>query len=194
MKTLFQSHIVTSLFATALLAPFASQAGHPISATSGKDAKPVVEEPQYQLQPIFTRYAKISDKVTISTMVRGSRNVDLQEAGNLESWGGDVEIVFPFLERFQLRINGPVYTNGHARTLPVPVTGKGGRTVTQKEENISLSGYGGVFDFVSLQLEAQILTEEKSGINLTASIGGAKMADPLRTNSVGRYNHAGEST
>ena len=192
MKTYLYSRIVFTLGIGSLLAPLTSQAGQPVSASTGKGAKPVIEEPKYQLQPIFTRYAKISDKVTFSTMVRGSRNVELQEAGNLESWGADVEIVFPFLERYQLRINGPVYTNGHARTLPVPVTGKGGRIVTQKEENISLSGYGGVFDFVSLQLEAQILTEEKSGINLTASIGGAKMADPLRTNSVGRYNHAGE--
>lgn len=192
MKTHLNSRILIALGIVSLLAPLSSWAGQPVSTASGKSAKPVIEEPQYQLQPIFTRYAKISDKVTFSTMVRGSRNVELQEAGDLESWGADVEIVFPFFERFQLRINGPIYTNGHARTLPVPVTGKGGRTVTQKVENISMSGYGGVFDFVSLQLEAQFLTEEKNGINMTASIGGAKIADPLRTHSFGRYNHAGE--
>lgn len=152
----------------------------------------VEEKPKYQLQPIFTHLASISEKVTFSTTVRGSRSVEVQEAANLSSWGFDAELVVPLFKRFQLRLAAPVYTNGHARTLPVPVTGKGGRIVTQKVENIKLSGYGGVFDFGSVQLDGQFLTQEQHGINMTASVGMAKMLDPLRTNSVGRYNHAGE--
>jgi hypothetical protein len=178
----------------ALLPLSSVQAGQPFYGPTGKDAKPMLtpEEPAYQLQPIFTRLAKTSDKVTFSTTIRGSRDVELQEAENLDSWGVDADLVFPFLKRFQLRINVPAYTNGHARLLPTPVLLKSGRITTQPHDNIRLNGRGGVFDFPSLQLEGQFLTQEQHGVNMTASIGIAKMLDWLKTNSVGRYNHAGE--
>lgn len=177
----------------ALLTPGFLQAGQPFYGPAGKDAKIIPEDPPaFQLQPIITRLARTSDKVTFSTTIRGSRDAELQEAENLDSWGVDAELVFPFFKRFQLRINVPAYTNGHARLLPTPITGNNGQITVQKVENIRLSGRGGVFDFPSLQLEGQVLTQEQHGVNLTASIGIAKMLHWLRTNSVGRYNHAGE--
>lgn len=174
--------------------PARVHAGPPVHRETGKEAKALPEEPRYQLQPIFTRLGTISDKFTFSTTFRGSRGVDLQEAQNLESWGIDAEVVFPFLKRFQLRVAVPVYTEGQARLLPVSVTHhRTGRITRQPTHRVYMSGYGGVFDYASLQLEAQFLTQEQNGLNMIASIGASKIADPLRTDSVGRYNHAGES-
>lgn len=192
MKTPLSLQVAVTATLACLFALSPARAGEPMTGAPGKGATTVVEVPQFQLQPIFTRHARIADKVTFSTTVRGSRNVELQEARDLEWWGVDAEIVFPFLERFQLRLNVPLYSDGHADLLPVPVTGKGGLRVMQKEGRIDLSGYGGVFDFASLQLEGQVLTEEKHGVNLTLSVGAAKITDPLQTDKVGRYNHAGE--
>lgn len=193
MQSSLASCIASALSLIALLIPGSSQAGQPFNSPAGKDAKPViVEEPQFQLQPIITRHARISDRITFSTTFRGSRDGELQEAENVDSWGVDAELVIPFLKRFQLRLNLPAYTNGHAYLLPVSVTGKNGLPATQKKDDIRFYGYGGVFDFASVQLEGQFLTQEQHGINMTASIGVAKRFDYLRTDSVGRYNHAGE--
>ena len=193
MQASLASCIALTLGLLALLTPGSSQAGQPLSGPVGKDAKPVVvEEPQFQLQPIITRLARISDKVTVSTTIRGSRDVEVQEAENFDSWGVDADLVVPFMQRFQLRLNVPLYTNGHARLLPVSVTGKNGLPTTQKKADIRFNGKGGVFDFASIQLEGQFLTQEQHGINMTASIGFAKMLDWLKTDTVGRYNHAGE--
>jgi len=173
--------------------PVSVFAGAPLNSSHGKAVEVAPEEPSYQLQPIFTRLARISDKITFSTTVRGSRNVDLQEAANLESWGIDAEVVFPFLKRFQLRVNVPIYTDGHAELLPIEVVHhRSGRITRQPTDRVEVSGYGGVFDFASVQLEGQFLTQEQNGINMTAAFGGAKITDPLQTNSVGKYNHAGE--
>ena len=188
------SCIALTLGCIALLTSASIHAGQPFYGPTGKEAKPMLlpEEPSFQLQPIITRHARTSEKITLSTTIRGSRDVELQEAENLDSWGVDAELVFPFLKRFQLRLNVPLYTNGHARLLSTPVTGNTGRVTVQKVENIRMHGKGGVFDFPSLQLEGQFLTQEQHGLNMSATIGIAKMLDWLKTNSVGRYNHAGE--
>ncbi len=193
MQAPLASCIAITLGLIALLTPGSSQAGQPFYGPTGKEAIPIlVEEPQFQLEPIITRHARISEKITVSTTIRGSRDVEVQEAENFDSWGVDAALVVPFFKRFQLRLNVPLYTNGHAYLLPTPVTGGSGVATTQKKDDIRFHGKGGVFDFASIQLEGQFLTQEQHGINMTASLGFAKMLDWLKTNSVGRYNHAGE--
>ena len=193
MNKRLPSSIAMTLGLIAMLTQGSVQAGQPLFGPTGKEAQPIViEESAYQLQPIFTRHGHISEKFTLSTTVRGSRDVELQEAENFDSWGIDVEAVLPLFKRFQLRLNVPVYTNGHARLLPIPVVHRSGRVTIQNVENIRMSGYGGVFDFASVQLEGQFLTQEQHGVNMIASIGIARRIDPLHTNSVGLYNHAGE--
>jgi hypothetical protein len=179
----------------ALFIPVSVQAGQPVNAPSGKEIKIAPEEPSFQLQPIFTRLARTSDKITISTTFRGSRDVELQEADHLNSWGFDAELVVPFLKRFQLRLNVPIHTEGSADLLTIPILDDKGRRVgTQPHDRVHLDGNGGVFDFASAQLEYQFLTEEQSGINMTASVGYAKRLDWLQTDRKvsGKFNHKGE--
>jgi hypothetical protein len=150
-------------------------------------------ESLYSPQPIFTRLAKTSDRITLSTTFRASRDVELQEADHVHTWGFDAELAVPFLERFQVRLNVPIHTEGSVHLLPVPVLHKSGRITTQPDKRVNLSGNGGVFDFASVQLEYQVLTEEKSGINLSAAFGLAERLDWLQTdaNVSGKYNHQG---
>ena len=83
------SCIAMTLGFIALLTPASIHAGQPFYGPTGKEAKPLLvpEEPAFQLQPIFTRHARTSEKITLSTTIRGSRDGELQEAENLDSWG-----------------------------------------------------------------------------------------------------------
>lgn len=191
MKTLRVRWFAFVVCFTVSLIPEVGRGGQPISPPGKTVEQPVA--PDFQLQPIFTRLAQTSTKITLNTTFRASRGVELQEADHVNSQGVDAELVVPFLKRFQLRIHVPICTEGDARLLPIPYVNKKLVTKTQPMDRVHFSGNSGVFDFASAYLEYQILTEEKSGLNLSVSGGIAERLDWLQTdNKISRkYDHSG---
>ena len=143
-------------------------------------AKTETAKSEFELQPIFTRYAKISKKITFSTTFRAYRDAELQEAENLDALGVDADLVVPFLNRFQVRLNVPIYTTGEARLIKPP------------HENITVESHGGTFDFTSVQLEWQFLNQEDHGVNMLLSGGAGVPLERLNTSIYDQYNHKGQ--
>lgn len=145
-------------------------------------------EGEYQVQPIFTRYAETAKKITFNANARIFNDVQLQEADSFDGWGvdADLTIPIPYTERFQLRLSWPFYTDGEAR-----VTEKGRSDTGQ---SIDVRGYGGVFDFPNAQIEYQFLTEEQKGFNMAGYAGFGEKMRHLWTTSFDDdvYNHDGQ--
>jgi hypothetical protein len=144
-------------------------------------------EGEYQVQPIFTRYAETVRKVTFNANARVFNDVDLQEADEFDGWSVDADLTFriPYTERFQVRLSWPFYTDGEARVR------EKGRVDTGRR--IDIRGYGGAFEFPTAQLEYQFLTEEADGLNMGAYAGYGEKQRHLWTTSFDRdvYNHDG---
>ena len=143
-------------------------------------AKTETATSEFELQPIFTRYAKISKKITFSTTFRAYRDAELQEAENLDALGVDADLVVPFLKRFQVRLSAPVYTTGEARLIKPP------------HKNITVDSFGGTFDFASIQMEWQFLNQAEHGVNMLISGGAGTRLDRLNTSIYDQYNHKGQ--
>lgn len=173
MNRITSTLIAGCTFAAVLcLAPFAG-------AAEDMTAKTEPAKAEYELQPIFTRYAKTSDKITFSSTFKAYRDAELQEAENLDALGVDAEILVPFAKRFQLRLNVPIYTAGNARLIAPP------------HENLTVEGWGGTFDFATAQFEWQFLNQADHGLNMSIGGGGGERLNWLDTSIADRYNHKG---
>jgi hypothetical protein len=145
-------------------------------------------EGEYQLQPIFTRYAETVRKITFNANARIFNHVALQEADHFDGWGVDADLTvpIPYTKHFQVRLSWPFYTEGEAR-----VREKGRPDTGQR---IDIYGYGGTFDFPNAQIEYQFLTEEEKGFNVAAYGGIGERQRKLWTTTFDDdiYNHAGQ--
>jgi hypothetical protein len=90
-----------------------------------------------------------------------------------------VDLVVPLAKRFQIRFNLPFYTSGGARLVRPP------------HDNISIWGFGGIFDFANIQGDWQFFREEDRGFNLSLSGGAGGPLRYLNTSLTDRYNHVG---
>jgi hypothetical protein len=145
-------------------------------------------EGEYQIQPIFTRYAETSKKITFDASARVFNGQQYQEVDNFDGWGVDADLVIPipFTKRFQVRLYYPFYTEGEGR-LTNP-----GQADTGKK--IEIEGYGGMLDFPNAQLEYQFLSESNHAFNAAAYAGfGMRFAEMHTTTlSDDVYNHRGK--
>lgn len=145
-------------------------------------------EGEYQVQPIFTRYAETAKKITLNANARVFNDVQLQEADGFDGWSvdADLTIPIPYTKRFQVRLSWPFYTDGEARVS------ERGRPDTGRR--IDVRGYGGVFEFPTAQVEYQFLTEEEKGFNMAAYGGFGEKMRHLWTTSYDDdvYNHDGQ--
>jgi hypothetical protein len=145
-------------------------------------------EGEYQIQPIFTRYAETVKKITFNSGVTLFHDVQLQEADNFDGWSvdADLTIPIPYTKTFQLRLEWPFYTDGRARVTDKEAPDRG--------ERIDVRGYGGTFQFPNLQLEWQFLSESNQGVNMAAYGGFGQSQRVLwtdeQTDDV--YNHKGD--
>ena len=64
-------------------------------------------ESEYQVQPIFTRYAETVRKVTFNANARVFNDVELQEADEFDGWTVDADLTFPipYTKHFQVRLS-----------------------------------------------------------------------------------------
>jgi len=145
-------------------------------------------EGEYQIQPVYTRYAETVKKITFNGTGRLFRDLQLQEADNFDGWTVDADLTVPIpgTERFQIRLYWPFYTDGTARLIDPgqPDTGK----------KIDIYGYGGTFDFPSMSFDYQFLSEKDDGFNLAGYVGVGARIYYLKTSTVSKdvYNHAGK--
>ena len=145
-------------------------------------------EGEYQIQPIFTRYAETAKKITFNATARIFSDVQMQEADRYDGWGvdADLTIPIPYTKRFQLRLFWPFYTDGDARLIDPghPDTGR----------RVDVRGYGGVFEFPNIQLEWQFLSESNRPLNMAAYGGIGERQRVLWVDSIDHdvYNHAGQ--
>jgi hypothetical protein len=146
-------------------------------------------EGEYQIQPIFTRYAETAKKITFNATARVFKDAQLQEVDRFDGWGVDADLTvpIPFTKTFQLRVFWPFYTEGDARLIAPrqPDTG----------QRIDVRGYGGTFDFPNIQLEWQFLKEEKHCLNMAVYGGAGERQRVLWTTTEDSdiYNHEGDN-
>jgi hypothetical protein len=147
-------------------------------------------EGEYQIQPIFTRYAETAKKITFNATARIFNDVQMQEADRFDGWGvdADLTIPIPYTRSLQLRVFWPFYTDGDARLTDPghPDTGR----------RVDVRGYGGVFEFPNVQLEWQFLSESNRPLNMAVYGGIGERQRVLWVDSVDDevYNHAGQYT
>jgi len=159
-----------------------------IFSARAADKSGTAQKPDYELQPIFTHYAKTLTKVTFRSTISGFNGVELQEANHFNGATVGGELVLPFLKRFQLMLAGPIYTWGKAE-LKQP-----------GHPSIDIDGPSGTFQFPNAQLQWQFLTEEESGMNMAVHAGYGQVLGKLHTTTddyfnVGAsdiYNHGGQ--
>lgn len=146
-------------------------------------------EGEYQVQPIFSRYAETQKKwVTFNTTARVFNGVDLQEANSFDGWGIDADVTLrvPFTKYLQARVFWPFYTEGKGAISDPARTDYG--------QHIRIDGHGGVFDFPNVELEYQFLTESNSGFNASfhGGIGEAQRVLDTTAAFADVFNHAGQ--
>lgn len=144
-------------------------------------------EGEYQVQPIFSRYAETVKKVTFNANVSLFNDMELQEADHFDGWtvDADLTIPIPWTKTFQLRLEWPFYTDGTARVNDPEAI--------DNNQKIDVRGYGGVWKFPNAQLEWQFLKETNSGFNMAAYAGIGEAQRVLWTTEQVEdvYNHAG---
>ncbi|MFO7665784.1 MAG: hypothetical protein R6V76_04130 [Desulfobacterales bacterium] len=137
----------------------------------------------FAVQPIFTRFARTETKIRFDTWYSHFRDVELQEADNFNGWtvGMDVTVPFDFAKGLQLYFNAPLYTEGSL----VPA---------KTDQKSDVHGKGGVFDFPSMQLEWQFMTQEEHGWNVAVRAGAGYSFATLENDGIPDiYNHKGSS-
>lgn len=139
-----------------------------------------------EMQPLFTRYARTSEKWALRVGYRSFTGMTLQEAHDFDADVMDVEFSMPLTERLQVRVYYPFHTDGHAYHFE-----DGGALV-------DVEGPSGVEDFPSLFVDYQFKkAEELGGANMMCYAGISHLFSHLdvdrQDNGVEfeRYNHRG---
>ena len=103
----------------------------------------------YSMQPIKTDPAKTQDKVMLSVSWESFQGMELDEVEDFDGWTLATELVLPFMDRFQLRFNMPLRTEGDAVVKSDHWIAPG--------MDIDVEGNGGVFDFITLLIDFILL-------------------------------------
>ncbi len=131
------------------------------------------------LQPISTRSAQTQIDISAELTAHSFNDVELGEADGFDGYSAAFELTAPFATDKQIRFSVPFYTKGDAYW---------------KEDGrpIDIDGYGGVFDYATLQFEQQTHFAEESGFNLAYAVGGGMRTAVLDTTVNDYYNHTGK--
>ncbi|WP_457673725.1 hypothetical protein [Thiolapillus sp.] len=124
-------------------------------------------------EPLRGTYADIGSQREFKLGWQGFKGMELDEADDLEGWTASAELVFPFMDKFQLRLSYPFRTDAEAVVKD--------DQPMQQGETIDVEGYGGVFDFLTVTFEHQLMFAEDAGYNLSYYVGGGRVPDRLDT-------------
>ncbi|MGB0258066.1 MAG: hypothetical protein ACPGES_05385 [Coraliomargarita sp.] len=142
------------------------------------------------LQPIHTRFAQTQEHFSVEFSIWSFSDFELEEADEFDGWSTAVEFVWPLpfekTEDMQLRFILPYYTEGDAVNTDESKVDVG--------EDIDIDGYGGVYEFMTLQFEHQLYALEADGFNGAYYFGFGKRTEVLDTSTVSedRFNHSGQ--
>lgn len=131
------------------------------------------------LQPISTHFAKTQTQVSFDLTASSFSNVELDEADDFDGYTTAFELTVPFDVNKQFRFSVPFYSKGDAYLKP------GGQP-------IDIDGYGGVFDYSTLQYEHQTQVADDAGFNLSYTLGAGMRTAVLDTGTGDYYNHTGK--
>jgi hypothetical protein len=131
-------------------------------------------------RPMITRLARTESAITLGAGIHYFEDVDLQEADSFDGYTVDLELVVPFLHRFQVWLYAPVYTEGEAKL----------RSASHQE--IDIRGNTGVTDFYSARLEYQFMNQSDNGFNMAVNGGVGTVIYGLETSIDDVYNHQGD--
>ncbi len=142
-------------------------------------------------EPLRSSYADIGEAMEFKLGWQSFKGMELDEADDLEGWTATAQAVFPFSGKYQLRIDFPFKTNADAVVKD--------NQPMQQGENIDVEGYGGVFDFLTVTFEHQLVFAENAGYNLSYYVGGGRVPDRLDTtkrdlknpDEMDPFNHTG---
>ncbi|MDY0212536.1 MAG: hypothetical protein RBR06_05985 [Desulfuromonadaceae bacterium] len=131
------------------------------------------------LQPIYTHFAQTQTEISLDLMASSFSNVELDEADNFDGYTAAFDLTIPVDVDKQFRFSVPFYTKGDAYLKP------GGQP-------IDIDGYGGVFDYATLQFEYQKYAADEVGYNMAYTIGYGIRTAVLDTGTGDYYNHTGK--
>ncbi len=142
-------------------------------------------------EPIRTQYADIGERMELKLGWQSFRGMEADEVEDFDGWSAKAEFVFPFADRFRLRLSYPFKTKGDARVKD--------DQPMQQGERVDIDGNGGVFDFLTLEFEHQLVFAEDTGYNLSYYVNGGRVPGRLHTTKkdlivAGEYdpmNHTG---
>ncbi len=134
----------------------------------------------YELEPVYTRNARNSQRITVNLTYDNFSNVRLEEADKFDGYTATAELIIPFGKdkSWEIRFEYPFKTDGDARFI-------------ETGESIDIEGDAGVFDFANLVLQRELSTIDKSSVNSSIYVGFGKRATYLNTSIDDKYNHAG---
>lgn len=126
-----------------------------------------------RLEPIKTFSPRTAPSVEIKVGVESFQGVELDEAEEFDGWTAAAEMTVPFAQKFQMRLAFPFRTEGDAVVKDEHFIMPG--------ESIDIEGSGGVFDFLTLTFEHELLAAKENGYGLAYYLGGGAAASSLDT-------------
>ena len=124
-------------------------------------------------EPLRAQYADISEKMELKISWQSFSGMEVDEVEDFDGWTATAEFSVPFAQRFRLRLNYPFKTKGDARVKD--------DQPMQQGERVDVEGNGGVYDFMILAFEHQLIFAQDSGYNLAYYINGGRVPGRLET-------------
>ena len=124
-------------------------------------------------EPLRTQYADIGDQMELKIGWQSFKGMEVDEVDDLEGWTAMAEFSIPFADRFRLRLNYPFKTNAEAIVKD--------DQPMQQGEKVDVEGNGGVYDFLTLTFEHQLVFAEDAGYNLSYYVNGGRVPGRLET-------------
>ncbi len=124
-------------------------------------------------EPIRTQYADIGDQMELKLGWQSFKGMEVDEVEDLEGWTAIAEFSIPLADKFRLRLSYSFKTDAEA-------TVKDNQPM-QQGEKVDVEGNGGVYDFLTLTFEHQLMFAEDTGYNLSYYVNGGRVPGRLHT-------------
>lgn len=143
-----------------------------------------------EMEPVFTRYARIYQAPTVDLRAEYFRDKPMEEMQDFDGYGVTLDITYPINAVSQIQLLAPLYTSGDGKydNPGDPANGL----------NLDVEGYGGVREYPSIIYERRFpWLEERLGANVAWLAGAGKRLAILdaeyKGTEVDRFNHTGHN-
>jgi len=142
------------------------------------------------MEPVFTRYARIYQAPTVDLRAEYFRDKPMEEMQDFDGYGVTLDITYPINAMSQIELLAPLYTRGDGKydNPGDPADGL----------NLDVEGNGGVREYLSLIYERRFpWLEDQLGANVAWLAGAGKRMAILdaeyQGTEVDRFNHTGHN-